>query len=604
MQNAWSWLFRVEHRQKASKLRLDVEKAFTEHPELTGETYLQHLWFTLKMSLRFVMVSFIMIAHGLFPFLFTRAASSEIEQVYRTMKARVPKPARLPSRKLFTPRQRNTSIQRIGIVGGGFSGTMLVAQLVKAGESPLSIEWFDDSASPGTGIAYGTAQDCHLLNVPAGKMGAFAGEPDGFFQWLQGAEGRASAANICPEREITQDAFLPRTLYAQYLHSIRSNALLDAKGKGIEVAVRRSQVVDARLAEADASRLLLSVQVGGALNETQVDVMALATGNMPPRPLSFQPGMIRGVRHYVADVWKPGSESVFPEQVNQLSADSEIVIIGTGLTMVDAVLTLRKHGFKGMITTISRHGLLPAPHAPAKPYSAWEWVAEPESAPRTALGLFKRLRWEIRKAQGLGYDWRSVVDSLRPVTQQLWRQLRTREKRKFMGRLLTLWNVHRHRMAPQIHTELKTMQQSGSLKVVPGRIYYVGSDEDGLTVAYRKRGANRVETIRAALVLNCTGPEYDIAAGTHRLLGNLRDHGLVTVGPLRMGVELAASGSAKGNALDTIFPIGTLLIGELLECTAVPELREQAGQVAQAMTRQLKQLRENEAGGHLLGTWI
>lgn len=270
--------------------------------------------------------------------------------------------------------------------------------------------------------------------------------------------------------------------------------------------------------------------------------------------------------------------------------------------MVDSVLSLKKNGYKGTITAISRHGWLAAPHAPIKPYPKWEWTLDPNMAPLTVRAMFRRLRQEIKSAVAAGYDWRSVVDSLRPVTQSLWKRLSTAEKRKFIVRLFTLWNIHRHRMAPEIHAELKAMQQSGALKVVPGRIYYVGSDEQGLTVAYRKRGVNRVETVRATLVLNCTGPEYDIAASSHRLLKNLRDRKLVSVDSLRMDISTSESGSAEGKAPGTIFPIGTLLVGELLECTAVPELRDQASKVAQALVERLVQLRDTDS--ELLGAWI
>jgi uncharacterized NAD(P)/FAD-binding protein YdhS len=604
-----AWLLRVDHRQKAKRLREDVEKAFTEHPEQTGETYFQHLRFTASMAARFVFVSLIMLTHGLFPFLFTRKASSEIERVYTIMKGRIPKPpAGLSIGRIFNRRQpaaEPAEPQSVGVVGGGFSGTLLIANLVKMLDGPVTIEWFDESGTIGTGVAYGTQDSCHLLNVPAGRMGAFTGDPAGFYHWLQSENGKASAAVLYPQKEIKEESFLPRVLYAAHLRHIRDELLQTAQEKNITIHIHAAQVTDARQHEAEPRRLVLCFEKEGAARETVVDSVVLATGNMPPRHFTFQPGMIRGVRHYVADVWKRDKDTIFPEKVNQLSADSDIVIIGTGLTMVDTVLTLRKYGFKGTITALSRHGWLPMPHAPAKPYPRWEWTLLPSDAPQNALGMLRRLRKEVKKAGAAGYDWRSVIDSLRPVTQTLWQRLGRKEKRKFLNRLFTLWNIHRHRMAPEIHAELRTMQQSGALKIVPGRIYYVGSDEDGLTVAYRKRGANRVETIRATLVLNCTGPEYDIAASSHQLLKNLRDRELITVGPLRMGVEITANGSAKGKAPETIFPMGTLLIGEQFECTAVPELREQAHSIAGAVANQLQQLRENaNVESTLSAAWI
>jgi len=82
------------YKEKARELAADVERAFTEHPQETGETYLQHLWFTAKMSARFIYTTTVLMIHGIFPFLLKKAASTQIERVYRIMRSRVPKARR------------------------------------------------------------------------------------------------------------------------------------------------------------------------------------------------------------------------------------------------------------------------------------------------------------------------------------------------------------------------------------------------------------------------------------------------------------------------------------------------------------------------------
>ncbi len=89
-----AWITREEHRAKARELGQEINRAFTEHPEETGESYLQHLWFTTKMSARFLYSMLVLLIHGLFPFVLTRAASEQIEIVYRIMKTRIPKSRR------------------------------------------------------------------------------------------------------------------------------------------------------------------------------------------------------------------------------------------------------------------------------------------------------------------------------------------------------------------------------------------------------------------------------------------------------------------------------------------------------------------------------
>jgi uncharacterized NAD(P)/FAD-binding protein YdhS len=496
-------------------------------------------------------------------------------------------------------------IPRIAIIGGGFSGTVILANLIALAETPFIIEWFEKDERLGAGIAYSTTDTCHLLNVRAERMGAFADKPEGFYQWLQTEDGKRNILALVADIEIAPDRFLPRALYGMYLKSILADTLKAAANKNIEIHIHNSTAINAQLYDNELQQLILSFEKGGITKEIIIDSLILATGNLPPRRFSFQPGLIRGMTYYVGDVWHAHGQDIFPHNVNQLSADSEIVIIGTGLTMVDNVLTLKAHGYKGTITALSRHGWLPHPHLACQIYPEWEWIKNPETAPQTVLGIIRRLRQEIRKAHEAGYDWRSVIDSLRPITQIIWQRLSITEKRKFLSRLFTLWNIHRHRMAPEIQAQLKAMQQNGSLKIIPSRIYYVGSDEQGVTVAHRKRGSNRIETIRATLVLNCTGPEYDIATSSHHLLRNLRDNGLLTVGPLRVGIDTNKSGSAKGKTADIIFPIGTLLMGELLECTAVPELREQAYNIALKLKEHLKDISEKDhTKNRLLGAGI
>lgn len=89
-----AWLFQERHKQWFTRQLIFAERAFTEHPHETGESYLQHLWFTVRMAVRFIYVTFVLLLHGIFPFLFMRAASSQIEIVYRIMKTRIPKARR------------------------------------------------------------------------------------------------------------------------------------------------------------------------------------------------------------------------------------------------------------------------------------------------------------------------------------------------------------------------------------------------------------------------------------------------------------------------------------------------------------------------------
>src|SRR5688572_12755982 len=95
----------------------------------------------------------------------------------------------------------------VAIVGGGFSGTMMAAQLVRRG---LSVMLVEGGGRAGQGTAYSTRDAVHLLNVPAAKMSAWPDRPDDFV-----AAGHDAGS------------FAPRRRYGAYLRTILDEAVTD-----------------------------------------------------------------------------------------------------------------------------------------------------------------------------------------------------------------------------------------------------------------------------------------------------------------------------------------------------------------------------------------
>jgi len=477
--------------------------------------------------------------------------------------------------------------QRIAVIGGGFSGTLTIANLVRKSLIPLTVEWFEERGEPGKGVAYSTRDTSHLLNVRTDRIGAFAGKPEGFWEWLHTQEGASHAAKFWPHGNVKPESFAPRALFGAYLASILDEALTAAKNKGIRIHIHSKTVADAM----PVAWHRLAIEAGTG-EPVVVDALILATGNLPPACFPFEETLGASKKYYVTDIWNPNVDGVFPHRVSALPANSDIVIIGTGLTMIDALLTLHNHGYPGRVAALSRHGWLPAAHREnVRPYPAWEWTQAPERAPISALGLLVGLRREVCKAMSAGYDWRSVIDSLRPVTPLLWRRLDLKEKRRFLKRLFSLWNIHRHRMAPEVARKLEALLKSGKLRIIAGKIDNVTPGKSGLQVGCHARGADTVNFTEAALLLNCTGPQSNIGTSMHELLNAMRARGLLIAHALQMGIEMTPKGTAAG-ASDAIFPLGTLLMGEVFECVAVPELRQQADKVTDEVLAYLQSGRQ------------
>lgn len=442
----------------------------------------------------------------------------------------------------------SSPIDNVVIIGGGFSGTALAVQLLRRAPQ-LSVTVLDSSRVPARGLAYGTEHQCHLLNVPAGGMSALPDQPDHFLHWAE--KNHALPA--------TSRCFLPRAVYGKYLESLLEDA-------------RRSERFEWIRAEAQSIRhekdgYVVELSSGQSLTASRV---VLALGNFPPGNPGI--GAAKPGKRYVTQVWAPGV-------LDDLAKDSSVLLVGTGLTSVDVAIALQSKGFTGKIHILSRRALLPQRHAPA---SVWKSF-EQENLPKTVLGLLQLVRTEVEQASAAGSNWRAVIDSLRPHTQYIWQSLPVKERRKFLRHVRAYWEVHRHRIAPQIADLLAEMTQTGQIQVYSGRIKQYRETEDAAEVTFRARGTGNVQTLRVDRVINCTGPETDYRRINNPLLNSVISQGLARQDWLALGLETDIHGAlvdSAGSVSKSLYAIGPARKASLWESTAVPELRVQAADLA------------------------
>ena len=430
---------------------------------------------------------------------------------------------------------------RVVIVGGGFSGAMLAARLAEAG---LASTVIDRTGRFGAGVAYSTPFDGHLLNVRADRMGAVHGQPDGFVQWLSAHH---------PDHA-DPDAFLPRRVYGDYLRD-RLAAIGRAcpgridwiAGEAVEVTADAVRLADGRSLAADA--------------------VVLATGNPAPR-VAGQNGRGR----LIADPWAA-------EALEQIEPHDDLVILGSGLTMADTALWLDSHGWRGRATVISRRGLRPRSHAA-------DHAAPTAPTPELCSGPLSRRLAEFRRlARSAG--WRPVMEGLRPVTADLWRDADIETRARFLRHLRAWWDVHRHRIAPSVAEGLTRMEREGRLTVMAGRIEAVAATPTGVTVTWRPAGrADRVETT-AARAIDCTGPGH---APLHApLTAALVAAGRVRLEPLGLGLDLDEDGRAiraDGSPDPAVFVLGPPAYAAFWETTAVPDIRGRIERLTAVLSRQ------------------
>ncbi len=456
----------------------------------------------------------------------------------------------------------------IAIVGAGFSGSLVAAHLLKTATRPLLIKLIERSHDIGKGVAYSTDTNSHLLNVSAGKMSAFPNDPGHLLRWLH--YNRSELVTFLPN-DLNASSFIPRHIYGLYIQSILEEAEATSSSN-----VRLERVSDEVVAvEPQASYAIVSLRSNRVF---AADKIVLALGNAPSAPPESKPE--DNDTPYLRNAWSASA-------LAGLESNAPVLLIGTGLTMVDMVVALRDRNHRGKIYAVSRRGLSVLPHQSTKPYPTF---LTPDTAPKTVRGLLRRIRSEVQAAAVQGYDWRSVIDSLRPITQQLWQQLLRVEQQRFLRHATPYWDVHRHRIAPQIGEVVQAMLDSGQLTITAGRIQDYQANKNAVAVTVRQRQTQTNRVLQVNRVVNCTGVQADYRRSSQSLIANLRTQGTIRPNDIGLGLDTAPDGTvfdAQGNCSTLLYTLGTPRKGNLLETIAVPELREQAQAIAATVLQSL-----------------
>ncbi|MEO8926301.1 MAG: FAD-dependent oxidoreductase [Caulobacteraceae bacterium] len=436
----------------------------------------------------------------------------------------------------------------VAVIGAGFSGVLTALRLLLAADGPRVL-LIERGPRFGRGAAYATTNPDHLLNVRATNMSAFVEEPSHFLDWL------AAAGVAEPDR-----VFVTRDRYGQYLQSLLRKAAADGRAAG-RLSMEHD---DVRALTRDGEAWRVHLALGRGLS---ADAVVLALGNLPPpAPAEIDEALIAS-GHYVADPWAWNPAGV--------PAGGDILLLGSGLTAVDIALSIQGKRPDTSIVALSRRGLLPRPHGDA---------ASPTAAARAPKGSPLDVLIEVRRrATG---DWRGAIDALRPYVQTLWRGWSVKERLQFLRHSRPWWDVHRHRLAPEVAARVEAFQRAGLLSIVAGRLRDLRAGPDGVEAAWTARGGQAVERRTFALVVNCAGPRGDLAQCGDPLVAGLLAAGDIRPDACRLGVDVDSRSraiGADGAARETLFAVGPITHGQFYEITSVPDIRIQAADCAGAI---------------------
>ncbi|WP_051909785.1 FAD/NAD(P)-binding protein [Paenirhodobacter enshiensis] len=437
---------------------------------------------------------------------------------------------------------RSADWRDVLVIGGGASGVLFAASLLGR-RSDLRVTVIEGRHRLGCGIAYSTQEPDHLLNTRVRQMSADPGDEEHFLRWLRaGPQGEGFGG----------DSFVSRASYGRYL-----------------AGLLRPYAASGRLSCVTAECIALHERPGGVkvtLAGGQVltgSCAVLATGHVQTRP---DPSGL------VARAW---------DETDPPGPGETVLIVGTGLSMVDRVLSLERAGHRGPIVAISRRGLLPRCHA--------QGTALPTAREDLPLGapLSRMLGWlrgRARQAEAAGGSWRGALDGIRPWIGLIWQSLSVGQRARFLRHGASWWEVHRHRLPPASAERIAAALASGRLQI--RRAAFLSArpgGPQGIRAAIRGHGTGVEETLDVARIVDCRGIRNDPERHASPLIAGLLAEGAARVDPLRIGLDVSAQCAligADGRESRRIFALGPVSRATFWEITAIPDIRVQAAELA------------------------
>lgn len=451
----------------------------------------------------------------------------------------------------------------VAIIGGGAAGVLVATHLLRVSAGRVRVCIIEPRSRLGEGAAYSTRDPNHILNVRAGGMSAFEGDPVHFIRYLQSERNPVEPVE---EAADPTSRFMPRATFGRYLRST-----LDEQAQSRPLHIR-----DEAIGVAGTGPYTVALRSGQAILASAV---VLAVGNAP-RPLGDTvagesvPAVIYG--------WDYPAVAAIPR-------DSDVCIVGSGLSMVDVAMTLQAIEHRGRIHVLSRHGLLPLAHAQD---GSPPGVTDEELFSGSMTARMRRLRLQTDARLRAGQPWQWTMDLLRPHGQRLWQSLDAVEQRRFLRHARPYWDVHRHRIAPEIATRLANLVRSRQLSVQAGRLESIKVAPKGLQVGFRPRGDSRMQHLQVGRVVACTGIESCLRRMHSPLMQALAARGTVSPGPFGLGLAIGNAAGAlvttQGILQPRFLTLGSSRIGQVWESSAIPEIRAQAVDIGQWLLRHLR----------------
>ena len=202
---------------------------------------------------------------------------------------------------------------KIAIVGFGISGAALLMALKTSGKlnDDIQVDIFDPSDEPAVGLAYGKDDTHLLLNAYPTAMSLNPENKLEFSNWL---------ANHYPEYDAKSD-LVPRTIFGEYATE-RIMPLLEEEN----VTYYKKEIIDTIVSKENSSTVYQLKDLDGT-QYGPYDYLLLALGT--PSYQDFY--NLQGLENYIHNPYP------VVEKLKGITSDTNVAIIGSGLTAFDLV---------------------------------------------------------------------------------------------------------------------------------------------------------------------------------------------------------------------------------------------------------------------------
>ena len=228
---------------------------------------------------------------------------------------------------------------KLVIIGDGFAAAVTVIHLLRKGIAADSLTIIG-SGSLGKGNAYGCVSPFFRLNIREDLPIVFSEDPMHFARWAE--------ANIDdPEAKTSAGFFYRRADFGRY-----TSELIAA-----EVGFNQIQRIPSKVRALNQAHGLWKLDTADA-GLIYAEKAIIATGNSPPSwpcPIKAEPGE-EAPSQLIENPWTG-------HYLSSIGVKERIVLLGGGLTALDAIYALAKQGHRGLITIVGPRPVFPPAQA-------------------------------------------------------------------------------------------------------------------------------------------------------------------------------------------------------------------------------------------------